>query len=226
MNSISNSMQTILSSGPLVIILGLLSITALTLVILKCIDLRRLKLGEEIKPEQLIQRVRKEGASQVISDLQQQESPQAQIAAKALDLCTFSELSPESIEKELSAHGLKQLKRVEHSNGTISLIANLSPLLGLLGTVLGMISAFRGLESAGMKADPSVLAGGIWEALLTTAMGLSIAIPLLAFVYFFEKLAEKSNDDMSEICTYIVNRFKPQHYSRTSEQEQGLSSLQ
>ncbi len=60
----------------------------------------------------------------------------------------------------------------------LELIAYIAPLLGLLGTVLGMIEAFRGLEAAGPAGRPGSLAGGIWEALLTTAAGLSVAIPL------------------------------------------------
>ena len=61
---------------------------------------------------------------------------------------------------------------------TLELIAYIAPLLGLLGTVFGMIDAFRGLETDGNIGQSSTLAGGIWEALLTTAAGLSVAIPL------------------------------------------------
>jgi biopolymer transport protein ExbB len=50
-------------------------------------------------------------------------------------------------------------------------------LLGLFGTVLGMVEAFRQLELAGSQVDPAVLSGGIWQALLTTAVGLAVAIP-------------------------------------------------
>ncbi|MBK0328971.1 MotA/TolQ/ExbB proton channel family protein [Rhodobacteraceae bacterium F11138] len=56
-------------------------------------------------------------------------------------------------------------------------VAQLAPLLGLFGTVLGMIEAFRSLQTAGSSVDPSLLAGGIWVALLTTAVGLAVAMP-------------------------------------------------
>ena len=68
----------------------------------------------------------------------------------------------------------------------LEVIAVLSPLLGLLGTVLGMIKVFRELELAGSKVDPSILSGGIWEALLTTALGLTIAIPAVLMVNYFD----------------------------------------
>ena len=62
----------------------------------------------------------------------------------------------------------------------LELIAGIAPLMGLLGTVLGMITAFQAMEVAGTSVDPSVLSGGIWAALLTTAIGLVVAIPTLA----------------------------------------------
>ncbi|MDO6806083.1 MotA/TolQ/ExbB proton channel family protein, partial [Wenyingzhuangia sp. 1_MG-2023] len=60
----------------------------------------------------------------------------------------------------------------------LEVIANIAPLLGLFGTVLGMIEAFQAMEAAGSKVDPAVLSGGIWQALLTTAGGLAVAIPV------------------------------------------------
>lgn len=65
-------------------------------------------------------------------------------------------------------------------------VAQLSPLLGLFGTVLGMISAFQALQEAGSQVDPSILAGGIWVALLTTAVGLVIAMPTSVVLSWFE----------------------------------------
>jgi len=70
---------------------------------------------------------------------------------------------------------------------SLEIIAQVSPLIGLLGTVIGMIDSFNELEIGGSLVDPSILAGGIWTALLTTAMGLIVAIPALISYYFFEK---------------------------------------
>jgi biopolymer transport protein ExbB len=73
----------------------------------------------------------------------------------------------------------------------LELIAAVAPLLGLLGTVFGMIEAFRALEQAGSQVDPSLLSGGIWAALLTTAAGLSIAIPTLMAFHWFDRTLER-----------------------------------
>ncbi len=68
----------------------------------------------------------------------------------------------------------------------LDLTAQLAPLLGLFGTVLGMIEAFQTLQEAGSTADPSLLAGGIWVALLTTAVGLCVAIPASVVLAWFD----------------------------------------
>lgn len=78
----------------------------------------------------------------------------------------------------------------------LDVIASLAPLIGLLGTVLGMIEAFQGLQGAGMRADPAVLAGGIWNALLTTAAGLVVAIPASAFLSYFDGKVQKTQADV------------------------------
>ncbi len=85
----------------------------------------------------------------------------------------------------------KQMAKVDSGLGAMSMIVQLCPLLGLLGTVTGMISAFHQLEVLGGRPDPAVLAGGIWEALLTTVMGLSVSIPTRIVLYGFDTLANK-----------------------------------
>ena len=83
------------------------------------------------------------------------------------------------------------------------MIATLSPLLGLFGTVIGMIDAFQQLESAGSAVDPSILSGGIWVALLTTAAGLAVAIPSIILLNYLEGIAEKYKAEMEDSITRV-----------------------
>ncbi|GAB5502782.1 MotA/TolQ/ExbB proton channel family protein [Pyruvatibacter sp.] len=78
------------------------------------------------------------------------------------------------------------MRPLEGGLGTLGMIAMLSPLIGLLGTVIGMIGAFQALENAASTVDPSLLSGGIWIALLTTAAGLVVAIPATLAHGWFE----------------------------------------
>ncbi len=81
------------------------------------------------------------------------------------------------LEKAVAQAASREVRQLERFLPTLALIAHVAPLLGLLGTVTGMIEAFQAIESLGGKVNASVLAGGIWEALLTTALGLGVAIP-------------------------------------------------
>ena len=85
-----------------------------------------------------------------------------------------------ALEADLARRGNRLLNDCARYLRPLELIAYLSPLLGLLGTVLGMIEAFRALEEHSAQGGAGLLAGGIWEALLTTALGLGIAIPMSA----------------------------------------------
>ncbi len=102
------------------------------------------------------------------------------LAAGLVNLKHDREIMKESIE-DVGRHVVHDLNRFLNTLGTIAAV---SPLLGLLGTVIGMIKVFSTLTAQGV-GDPKVLSGGIAEALITTAAGLSIAIPSLIFYRFF-----------------------------------------
>ena len=89
---------------------------------------------------------------------------------------------------------------------SLEIIAQVSPLIGLLGTVIGMIDSFNELELGGSLVDPSILAGGIWTALLTTAMGLIVAIPALISHYFFDKKLINTVQSSSVFLTKLTNK--------------------
>ncbi|SDN65203.1 biopolymer transport protein ExbB [Lutimaribacter pacificus] len=86
----------------------------------------------------------------------------------------------------LEAEAEMRFARLESGFRLLDSVAQLAPLLGLFGTVLGMISAFQALQAAGAQVDPSILAGGIWVALLTTAVGLAVAMPTALVLSWFE----------------------------------------
>jgi len=79
-----------------------------------------------------------------------------------------------------------RLARLETGFRLLDAVAQTAPLLGLFGTVLGMIDAFRAMQVAGQDVDPSVLAGGIWVALMTTAAGLAVAMPVTAVLSWLD----------------------------------------
>lgn len=88
------------------------------------------------------------------------------------------------------------------------LIATIAPLVGLLGTVLGMIEAFQALQDSGARADPSALAGGIWEALLTTAAGMAVAIPASMALSWFDSINDRLAHDFDDLATRVLTKGK------------------
>ena len=121
------------------------------------------------------------------------------IILKLVDLIS-SNISKIDIEKEIDSLKNKEFKQIYSFLPSLEVISQVSPLVGLLGTVLGMIDSFNELELGGSLVDPAILAGGIWTALLTTAMGLIVAIPALVCHYFLEK---KINDLLDDFETLI-----------------------
>ena len=107
------------------------------------------------------------------------------------------------IEKEIDSLKNKEFKRIYTFLPSLEVISQVSPLVGLLGTVLGMIDSFNELELGGSLVDPSILAGGIWTALLTTAMGLIVAIPALVSHYFLEKKINDLFDDFETLISKL-----------------------
>lgn len=94
-----------------------------------------------------------------------------------------------AVEEAISNAAEIEIRDLEKYLPTLSTIGNIAPLLGLLGTVAGMIKAFMVIERLGGRVNASVLAGGIWEAMLTTALGLSVAIPaVVAHDYFVNRV--------------------------------------
>lgn len=105
--------------------------------------------------------------------------------------------------------GEKLVNRMEVSLRPLATVATVSPLLGLLGTVVGMIKAFIQIESHGGSVNASLLAGGIWEALLTTAAGLTVAIPCLLFHNIFQGRVERVESQLSALAkelNHVLNR--------------------
>lgn len=115
--------------------------------------------------------------------------------------------SSQKLEEKGKEKAMLQVGMLEKNMWVISLAAHLTPLVGLLGTVTGMIKAFQAVSIYG-TGDPSVLAKGISEALFTTAGGLFVAIPALMFYTYFNKKIEKIISDMEITTTELINYFR------------------
>jgi len=172
--------------GPVMLVLLLLSVAALAIVLVKLYQFARLGLGRTGFVERAVAALGRGERDQALALLASRAHPVARVMEAVLAADADPDLGPDDREAEINRVGSAEIRNLESYLRGLDVIANLSPLLGLLGTVLGMIEAFARLEAAGSKVDPALLAGGIWEALLTTAFGLVLAIPALGAFYMLE----------------------------------------
>lgn len=137
-------------------------------------------------------------------------SPLAKVLAQGL---RFRGADRATIQGAMEDVGRRQMSRLERYVGAVGALASVTPLMGLLGTVLGMIRVFQDLVAqAGANegvVDPTALAGGIWEALVTTAAGLVVAIPLyLGYRYLIGRLDRRAIE-LEEGATTLLDRLAP-----------------
>jgi len=137
-------------------------------------------------------------------------SPLGRILAAGLVNRQHSRIIMKEAIEEVGRQVVHELERYLNTLGTI---ASITPLLGLLGTVIGMIKVFAAIMTVGV-GDPTVLAGGISEALITTAAGLSVAIPSLMFHRYFGGRVERLVVKMEEQALKMVEVMQ-------GEREQG-----
>lgn len=134
------------------------------------------------------------------------------LAAGLLNRGHSREIMKESIEET----GRQVVLELERYLNTLGTIASITPLLGLLGTVIGMIKVFSAITTHGI-GDPTVLAGGISEALITTAAGLSVAIPSLMFYRHFRGRVDELVVRMEEEALKLLDVM---HGERESDRQQ------
>ena len=183
----SNLWEMILKGGVVMIPLFFTSILALAVVIERGFFLRRRRI---IKPEilDMIQRIEKpEDAEKATFGLNQQKGPFSNVIRVGLQ---NHGRSREEIEEAVVDQGRQEARVLERGLVVLETVAGIAPLLGLLGTVLGMVRVFRVISEQGLGQTQS-LSGGISQALITTVVGLSIAIPaLVAYNYFSHKVED------------------------------------
>lgn len=195
--------------------IGLCSITALAIVVERAVALRRaIVLNPEILAmvEQLDSN---DAAERVLAACKKAPGPFARICEALLE---GRKREPAHLIETLNATGRIQVGALERGLTALEIIASITPLLGLLGTVLGMVTVFEAIAVQG-TGDPRVLSAGISTALVTTIAGLSVAIPSLAFHSWFSRRVEQYADEMHERAVGMLARLgaPPPPTGRTTE---------
>ncbi|MCG7898066.1 MAG: MotA/TolQ/ExbB proton channel family protein [Candidatus Thiodiazotropha lotti] len=192
--------ELVKSGGWLMLPIIACSIAALGIVIERFWSLQRKRVMPEYLMRQILQLHQDEKLNLADLDKLKTSSPLGRILAAGLVNRNHSKVVMKEAIEEVGRQVVHELERYLNTLGTI---ASISPLLGLLGTVIGMIKVFSVIVTAGV-GDPGVLAGGISEALITTAAGLSVAIPSLMFHRYFSGLIDQLVIGMEEQALKMV----------------------
>lgn len=118
------------------------------------------------------------------------------------------------LAEKLSVTAQEEINKLTKNIRALEVIATISPLMGLLGTVIGMVRAFNRVAEYKGQVDPSILAGGIWEALLTTAAGLTVAIPATVMLHYFDRKTEQRSFLLSKFGQLLIHHFDEEHQHR------------
>lgn len=131
--------------------------------------------------------------------LGREKGPLARVMRVAVECVMNRDITMKSRESEIARVGSAELRQLESHLRGLEMAASIGPLLGLLGTVIGMVKAFAKLSESGARVDPSMLAGGIWQALITTVGGLCVAVPAMAAYYLIDSLIERVRATMRDV---------------------------
>ncbi len=201
--SIDQLFSFIEAGGPVVVILLVLSVLILAIVLVKLWHFYWIQLNDRKFINLALEQWREGQYEPAINVLNETRNPIARVLETAMHAIQHKYCDYDIAREETLRVASIHLAAVRSYLKPIEVIAALSPLLGLLGTVFGMIEAFKRLEAAGTAVDPAILSGGIWEALLTTAMGLSVAIPAIFILNWLEQRITKFQLALEDAMTQV-----------------------
>ncbi|MGE0754155.1 MAG: MotA/TolQ/ExbB proton channel family protein [Alphaproteobacteria bacterium] len=207
--------------GFVMYLLAALSIYAVGVVLFKFVQFRRANVFDRSFIEPALLEIKQGDRTKATSTLAHIRGPIARIMRVSFECVANRDMSQKSKEAEIMRVGAADIHYLEAHLRGLEMTSAIAPLMGLMGTVIGMITSFSKLSLSGTRVDPTLLAGGIWEALLTTAGGLAVAIPALAAHYVIDGIIEKVRVTMKDVSTQILaleDEFKRNERQRAIEE--------
>ncbi len=207
------SLELLRQGGWPMIPLALCSLVALAVILERSFVLRRRRIIEDRIVRALEEYQGEASAERMIALCRRSRAPFARIVEEVVQTRRLEHA--QAIEV-MHAVGRTQVGRLERGLTMVEIIAGISPLIGLLGTVLGMVTVFNAITVEGL-GNPQVLADGISKALITTVAGLCVAIPALAFHGIFSKRVEELATEMQNHATGFIVKLQGMQASRSTQ---------
>ncbi|MEO1612917.1 MAG: MotA/TolQ/ExbB proton channel family protein [Pseudomonadota bacterium] len=200
-DALSAALDFLLLGGPAIWAIAALSVAALALILWKAWRLALMGAWSAGRARDAVALAVAGRVDEALAVVEGRSGVRSRLVAAAI--AARRDMGEAAAREEVARVAKGLIARARAGLRGLELISTIAPLLGLLGTVLGMIAAFQALQEAGSRADPAALAGGIWEALLTTAAGMAVAIPASAALVWFESVIDRLRLDMEDAATRI-----------------------
>ena len=197
-----NLLDIFLKGGFIMWLILFSSIIGLAVSIDRFIMLRKAKINVPAFMVRIRGFIKKKDISGAISYCMQEKSPVANIVRKGLKKYKYGH---DRVKDAIENAGSQEVSKLEKGLSVLASVAGIAPLLGFLGTVTGMIQAFMTIQDLAGAANPSDLAGGIWEALITTAFGLIIGIPAFALYNYFLSAVKNLVGEMETVANDVID---------------------
>ena len=195
-----------MKGGFLMIALLIISFAAIFIIIERYIKIRKSKKDEENFLEEIKSLLAQKKIDRAIRLCELKEnSPISNVTLKGLE--TLNQPNYETREV-IETAARTELRKLETNLGTLSTFAAIAPLIGFLGTVMGMVKVFMTIQKTGGGVDITLLAGGIWEAMITTIGGLTVGIIAILFYNYLVSKIEVIASDMEEKSNEIISQLR------------------
>ncbi len=205
-----NLLEIFLKGGIIMWLILFSSIIGLAVVIDRFIVLRKARINIPAFLVRIRGFIKKKDISGAISHCMEEKSPVANVVRKGLKKYKFGH---DRVKEAIENAGNQEISKLEKGLTILATVAGIAPLLGFLGTVTGMIQAFMKIEDLAGAANPSDLAGGIWEALITTAFGLIVGIPALAFYNYFLSAIKRLVGEIEVVANDVVEVIQEENFT-------------
>jgi len=197
--------RVFLSGGPVMWPILLCSVFALAIILEKVFHLHRIKIDTQEFLKVILDKMKRHETKEALGVCEKTQSPVAHILKAGI--LKYDRSRPQ-IKEAIEDASLYEIPRLEKNLHALATIAHISPLLGLLGTVTGMVRCFQAIQAKSTSfhpVSPGDLAGGIWEALLTTVAGLIVAIPTFVAYNYLVNRINNFILEMEKVSTEFVN---------------------
>ncbi|NLO44244.1 MAG: MotA/TolQ/ExbB proton channel family protein [Candidatus Cloacimonetes bacterium] len=186
-------------------VLGLISIAAIAIIIEKYMQFHKAKKANALLMDRITDCKDKSEAQEMLNDIDQN----APLSSLLSQLLSIESHDLDLINQSMESAATVELSKLERGVTWLSTFSAVGPLIGFLGTVIGMVRVFMSIESqSGGGVDISLLAGGIWEAMLTTVGGLVVGIITIIFYNDLVQKLEVLVNEMSDAGNQMIARFK------------------